>query len=559
MDSSAANGGDAKIPSEVDPSTGDILVVDDDPANLVAIQAALGNLDGRIVRARSGSEALAQLLVRDFALILLDVKMPSMDGLETARMVRSRKRSRHTPIIFITAYGRDDGDVLEAYALGAVDFLFKPLVAEVLRAKAAVFVELQRRTAKVALQAELLREHERKEHGRMLEAERRRWESESLRRQMQDLEAADRRKDEFLALLSHELRNPLAPIVAGLALLREKLSAEGLSDPSTLRACETMQRQAKHLTRLVDDLLDVSRITSGKVELQRTVLSVQDIVEHALMTSRPLIDERQHCVSIDVPPTPMLVVGDGVRLVQALANLLNNAARYTQPGGTIRVQCTQEEGWAVISITDSGQGIAPEFLPRIFEMFVQERGALGGGLGLGLTLAAEFVERHGGTVTATSDGVGLGSRFVVRLPTDQALADADMNVQSPACITTEAKPLVIVLIDDHPDIREMMQELLKARGHTVEVAENGENGVELVLRLRPDLALVDIGLPDIDGYDVAARVRRTLGQRGPRLVAMTGFGRDIDKRMAKDAGFDIHLVKPVDSDALNKVLSFEEV
>jgi signal transduction histidine kinase len=546
--------------SDPEPGTGDILVVDDNAANLMAIQAALGEFDGTIVRAQSGSEALGRLLERDFALILLDVKMPSMDGLETARMIRSRKRSRHTPIIFVTAYGRNDTEVLEAYKLGAVDFLFKPLVAEVLQAKVSVFVELQRRTAKVALQAGLLREHERHEHERTLESERQRWESESLRRQMEELEAADRRKDEFLALLGHEIRNPLMPIVTGLALLRKKLGAESASDAGALRACETMQRQAKHLTRLVDDLLDVSRITSGKVELRKAVISIQDVVEHALTMSRPLIDERRHDVAVDMPTPPLLVWGDPDRLVQVLANLINNAARYTEPGGAIRLECVEAKGFIELTVADSGCGIAPEFLPRIFDMFVQEVDGRGGGLGLGLTLAAQLVALHGGTIAAFSEGVGKGSRLVVRLPLEKKQSDGASKSDRPLPSSPrESKALVIALVDDQPDIRELMQELLAAWGHTVEIAEKGETGIALILRLRPDIAFVDIGLPDVNGYEVAARVRKTLGRPSPRLVAMTGFGRDSDRRMAREAGFDAYLVKPIDMDSLEKILSFEEV
>ncbi|HEX2675691.1 MAG TPA: response regulator, partial [Polyangiales bacterium] len=242
---------------------GDILVVDDNAANLVAIEAALGSLSSRVMRAQSGSEALRLMLDRDFALVLLDVNMPSMGGFETARVIRARKRSSHTPIIFITAYGRDDREVRAAYELGAVDFLFKPIVPEVLIAKAAVFVELQRRAAEVARQAEQIREHERREHERALEEERHRWQEQALRREMDQMAETDRKKDQFLAVLAHELRTPLSPIVTGLELLGEKLAELGTSDGSFLRIRDTMARQAKHLTRLVDDLLDISRISSG--------------------------------------------------------------------------------------------------------------------------------------------------------------------------------------------------------------------------------------------------------------------------------------------------------
>ncbi|HVU04516.1 MAG TPA: response regulator [Polyangiaceae bacterium] len=530
-----------------------ILVVDDNPANLIAIQAALGTFAGRVVRAQSGKEALGQLLIQDFAVILLDVKMPSMDGLETARMIRARKRSRHTPIIFITAHGRDDREVLQGYELGAVDFLFKPLVAEVLQAKVSVFIELDRRAAEMKRQAELLREHERREHERTLESERRRWEAESLRRQMDELEAADRHKDEFLALLGHELRNPLAPIVTGLELLRKKLAAAERTDAALVRTCVVMQRQARHLTRLVDDLLDVSRISTGKVELRRSVVALQDIIEQAVATSRPLIDSRGHVLEVRLPEERLRFRCDGVRLVQAVANLLNNAARYTDPGGRITIDCRADGPTVEIAVADTGRGIAPEFLPRIFEKFVQERDAAGGGLGLGLTVAAELVKLHAGTIEAFSDGAGRGSRFVIRIPVDEWLSEPTPLPATPP-EDTEGRPLVVALVDDNSDIRDLLQELLGAWGHRVEAAPTGGAGIELIVRLKPDVALVDIGLPDMDGYDVATSVRKTLGDGAVRLVAMTGFGRDTDKRLAREAGFDVHLVKPVDVDSLKRVL-----
>jgi signal transduction histidine kinase len=533
---------------------GDILVVDDHPPNLVAIRAALGDFEGDIVEARSGTEALGVLLLREVALILLDVKMPSMDGFETARMIRSRKRSRYTPIIFITAHDRDDDDVLEAYKLGAVDFLSKPILTDVLRAKVAVFVELQRRTAEVALQAELLREHERREHERVLEAERRRWEAEALRRQMDDLAKADKRKDEFLAVLGHELRNPLAPIVAGVEILRQRLTQSEGADPVVVRTCRTMQRQTEHITRLVDDLLDVARITSNKIELRPENVVLRDIVEQAIATSRPFIDERKHELRVEMPDEPVVLRGDAVRLVQSIANLLNNAARYTDPGGKIEIRCVLEGDSVQIHVHDNGRGISPDFLPKIFEMFIQEQGSARGGLGLGLTLASHLVALHGGTIRARSEGPGKGSEFVVTLPVDPSLsAPASKTVHPP-----QQGKFDIVLVDDNPDVRETMRELLVAWGHRVEMAQDGASAIDLILRVKPDFAFVDIGLPDMDGYGVAERVRDELGAAETRLIAMTGFGRDADRRQARAAGFDAHLAKPASIDSIKKVLSTEK-
>jgi signal transduction histidine kinase len=546
--------------SGADNDAGDILVVDDNLANLVAVEAALGSFEGRVVRAHSGREALGLLLKRDFALILLDVKMPTMDGFETARMIRARKRSSHTPIIFITAHNRDDREVLAAYALGAVDFLSKPVVAEVLCAKVSVFVELQRRTAEVARQAELIRRHERREHERALGEERSRWEAESLRRQMEQFAEADRRKDQFLAVLSHELRNPLAPLVTGLELLREQLAVNPLVDARVLRTRDIMERQAQHLARLVDDLLDMSRISSGKIELRKATVTVQEIIEQALSTSRPLIDTAGHAMQLDLPDEPLLVHGDAVRLVQVVANLLNNAARYTAPQGRIAIHVAPAADDTVeIRVTDNGRGIAPEFLSQVFDTFAQEQPQGGAGLGLGLSVVRRIVAMHEGTVDAHSEGRDRGSEFIVRLPLHEPdPASEAQPADSASSGPTMTKPLSIVLIEDSEDIRELMADLLRDWGHTVSVAGDGGAGAELVLSSQPDIAFIDIGLPVLDGYEVATRIRAHACKKPPRLVAMTGYGQESDKRRAMSAGFDAHLVKPASIDALKQALTFEE-
>jgi two-component system, sensor histidine kinase len=545
-------------------SLADILVVDDNPKNLVAIQTALGELGGRVQRAQSGSEALRLLLERDFALILLDVKMPTMDGFETARLIRARKRSAHTPIIFITAYDRDDAEILAAYELGAVDFLFKPIVPEVLRAKTTVFVELQSRTAEVARQAEQIREHERREHERSLAAERSRWEGEAMLRQMEQLAEVDRRKDRFLALLSHELRNPLAPIMAGLELLRGTFDQVPGIDEDARRTRDIMEKQARHLGRLVDDLLDLSRINSGKIELRREAITLQDLLQQALDTSRPILDERRHKLQINIPnesADPLWVHGDPVRLLQVLSNLLNNAARYTPEQGKIRVDVTRgTDGFATIKVADNGRGIAPEFLSKVFDAFTQEDQRTGAGLGVGLSVVRQLVSMHDGEVHADSAGAGLGSEFRVRLPLIAAAPPKGVATTSAAVNgSSKQRALSIVLIDDNEDIRELMSALLRRWGHNVETAPDGEEGCELALRAQPDVAFVDIGLPGMDGYGVAARLRSERKKDQLRLVAMTGFGQESDKRRALDAGFDLHIVKPASIEALQQALSFKEV
>jgi signal transduction histidine kinase len=583
-------------------SVGDILIVDDNPANLVGFEAALGDFAGRVVRAQSGADALRYLLDHDCALILLDVQMPSMDGFETAKLIRQRKRSHDTPIIFVTAYGREDADVLEAYKLGAVDFLFKPVSAEILRAKASVFVALRQRQAEIARQAELLRDHERRDHEQRLFDERRRWEEEALRRQRDEaqraavalerkaeelarsvaekaaaerelkrinheLSEADRRKDVFLAMLGHELRNPLASIVTGLELQRRTLETLTLPDEKGMqrlvRTRDTIERQARHLARLVDDLLDISRINSGKIDLRKQPVRVGDIVEQAVAAVRPLADERKHALVVTARSADATMLADPVRLTQIVANLLNNAARYTPDGGRIELDCDVDEtsgaGEVRFCVRDNGRGIAPEILPRIFEMFVQEQQG-GGGLGLGLTLVERLTSLHGGRVAVRSDGLGKGAEFTVVLPLGVAAIEPAGPSRGEASDDGEPasdgeRPLRVVLVEDNDDIRATLQELLGCYGHEVTVASEGEAGAALILERRPDVAFIDIGMPRLDGYGVASRVRAALPNARLRLVAMSGYGRPADRARSLEAGFDAHLTKPVAPEALLDILA----
>ncbi|NLE87301.1 MAG: response regulator [Myxococcales bacterium] len=569
------------------PGVDEILVVDDNRANLVAIQAALFGLGGRVVTASSGPEALRRLLERDFALLILDVQMPTMDGFETARLIRARQRSRHTPIIFVTAHHRDDRDVSQAYQLGAVDFLFKPIVPEILRAKATVFLQLQERTREVARQSQLLREHERRRHELELAEARRRWEEDALRRRMESerriaadmarradelartvaeleraereltrmnraLAEADRRKDEFLAVLAHELRNPLAPIVNSLGVL--KLLLGDAPDPGVRRAEEAIERQTRHLTRLVDDLLDLSRINSGKIELRTERLRLNDIVSQAVALAQPSIEQRRHELRVHLLESGGEVVADAVRLAQVLSNLLNNAARYTEPGGVIELTCAQDETHARVTVRDSGRGIPPELLDKVFDMFVQEQSG-GGGLGIGLSLVRSLVRLHGGTVTVASDGLNRGSAFTIELPragTQQSLQPSELPSPLPPAL-----PRRVVVVDDNQDVRETLGELLRGWGHEVVLAADGAEGVDRILEFRPDVALVDLGLPVLDGYGVALAVRAA--QRDAprtRLIAVSGFGRDADKQRALESGFDMHLVKPAAAEALLRALAY---
>jgi signal transduction histidine kinase len=548
----------------------DILVVDDRPENLTVVRVALRELDYRLVEAQSGREALRRLLEQDFALILLDVQMPGMNGFETARLIRARERSKHVPIIFITAFGPEEAEVLEAYELGAVDFLMKPIQPQILRAKASVFVELERRTDQVRRQAQLIRAHVLQERESALAEQRSRLESDALKQRLEEqrihaaeleslnrrLAEDDRRKDEFIALLGHELRNPLAPLVTGLELLA---SAEA---EVALKTRAVMKRQIEHLIRLVDDLLDMSRVSRGKIELRRAPVRAADVLEQALALSRPLIEERGHVLKVERGAFDASVDGDEVRLTQVLANLLNNAARYTEPGGTIEVCCEARNAGVEFTVKDNGRGISAQLLPRVFDLFMQAREG-GGGLGIGLTLVKQLVHMHGGRVMAKSAGLGLGSEFGVWLPAKLRGSDelAD-SCEEPAEAVPSTEPdrqkrptLAVALVEDNDDVRVLMGELLSSWGHTVSQASSGEVGVNLILKECPDIAFIDIGLPDIDGYELARRVRARLGSRPLQLVALSGFGQRCDRERALVAGFDHHLAKPASPADLQKLLA----
>ena len=528
----------------------DILVVDDHQTNLIAIEAALLPLGRKLVLAHSGVEALGRLLEQDFALIILDVAMPGMDGFETAKLVRSRERNRSTPIIFVTGMSWENDAVLRGYELGAFDFLLKPIRPEVLRAKATVFVQLQERTIELALKAEELRQAQGRAHQREMQAQRRRFETEVMERQMQQLAETDRRKDEFLAILAHELRNPLQPLQTAVEVLEHDPDK-----PVPVRIRKIVQRQVQHITRLVDDLLDVARFTAGKLELRREPIDLDAIVQEAVESCTTAIESRRHQLRVTAHNAPALINGDPVRLVQCVCNLINNAAKYTEPGGALTLDWGSERGEGFVRVTDNGRGIPPELLPKIFDMFVQERvtpdGA--GGLGLGLGLVKRLVELHGGIVRATSAGQGKGATFEIRLP---LVDDATLEKIKPMRPKSgpQTRPLRAVVCDDAPDLRDLVADLLRLRGHEVSVAGDGPAAIELIVTEKPDVALIDIGLPDMDGYEVARAIRRQLTEHKPRLIAMTGYGQASDRAAAFDAGFDAHIVKPASADKILRAL-----
>ncbi len=362
---------------------------------------------------------------------------------------------------------------------------------------------------------------------------------------------ADQRKDEFLATLSHELRNPLAPLRTALEVLRIAKSDPELAE----KARQTMERQLVHLVRLTDDLLDVSRITQNKVELRRERVDLCATLHSAIETTWPSIDSHDHTLRMDLPSRPVWVLADATRLAQVFSNLLSNAARYTPRGGRIFVTAAIENDRANIVVADTGVGIPADLLPRVFDMFTQlpaDRDRTHRGLGIGLTLAKRLVELHDGSIEARSDGPGRGSQFVVRLPvTQERDASIDSSVDAASAAPSGCRVLVA---EDDPDAAEMMEVMLQYKGHDVRLAGDGEQAVAIAEDFRPQIAFLDIGMPRMDGYEAARRIRAALGPR-VMLVALTGWGQDEDKRRSRDAGFDHHLTKPPEPETLDKLIA----
>lgn len=367
------------------------------------------------------------------------------------------------------------------------------------------------------------------------------------------LHVQHRRKDEFLATLAHELRNPLAPIGAGIEILRRTGSTNGVG----LELLNSMQRQLDHLVHLVDDLLDVSRVNRGKITLRRAPLDLRQSVHSAIETCQQTLDAKGHHLELDLPHDPLVIQGDPTRLVQIVANLLNNAAKYTEPGGRIRISLARDGGEAVIRVDDNGLGIAAEVLPTVWDLFTQARDTLDkadGGLGIGLSLVRRLVELHGGRVEAASLGRGYGSTFTVRFPLGMATPLLKTNA---APLTTQHRTSTyrILAIDDNPDAVWTLAMMLDLSGHQAKTAKNGCEGLALAREIQPDIIFVDIGLPDIDGYEVARRMRQQPETCRAVLVALTGWGTEEDLRKSKDAGFDAHLTKPVSMQTIDEVFS----
>ncbi|HEX2544203.1 MAG TPA: response regulator [Ramlibacter sp.] len=673
------------------PEKVNILVVDDLPEKHVVFTTILEELDQNIVSARSGQEALKYILEMEFAVILLDVNMPDIDGLETASLIRQYKKSAQTPIVFITAYV-DELQARRGYALGAVDYIPSPVVPEVLRSKVRVFVELFRMNRQLQKQAAQREELARSEAARaaaeeathradfLAEASRvlsrslnmddtiaamldlcvpklgerailgipdkdggvRRLEmhpapraddhaafAEAMGPELREVadqvlrdrqfrlwkrgdgraaalcplmagdeirgalallgdekffdsprsalirefagrasiaienarlysavQEADRRKNEFLAMLAHELRNPLAPIRNAVHILA---SAESLP-PKLGWARDVIGRQADHMARLIDDLLDVSRIVQGKVAVKPEKLQLSTLIERSVEASSPRLGAREQVLDVVLPKENVELEGDSVRLSQVLSNLVNNACKFSPPKSRIRLESTYYDGELQISVKDEGAGIAPEFLPHMFELFAQADQSLDrsqGGLGIGLTLVKHLVELHGGRVWATSEGLGKGAQVTIALPatttTDSTMEPLPTVSHRPAPASAAASRILVV--DDLAASAETLMTLLEMEGFQVRVAHEGQDALRIAREFKPNVVLLDIGLPGMNGFEVANGLRSQPESRDALLIALTGYGEAESRNRSAQAGFDFHMVKPADVNLLLSMLA----
>ena len=523
----------------------EVLVVDDDRGTLAAVEVALDGIDADLVVASTAEEALRAVSRGNLAVVLLDVRLPSMSGLEVARRIRKRASIRHLPIIFMTAHDGDE-EMRRGYELGAVDFLVKPFVIEVLRAKVQVFVELHNRAVALRSRDVQLRRLEREAAECRLEEARLEWEAAALRqavaREREEkvkLEDVDRRRDAFLALLAHELRNPLVPLVTGLERIRAQV--DGIA--SVKSACEAMDRQVDHIVRLVDDLLDMSQIAEGKVELRREPVDVRGCIEHGVEMCTPVLERAGHRVHLGLGATPLVCFADPFRVTQVLGNVLANMARDMSRAGDIRIAAGIDGSEVVVRV---------RAMEGVREAALEERmaGARLDAGSLGLAIARRVAELHGGRLHVRNGDSGV--QLELTLPRTDEAADIVPRDSPPISVNPVRRRVLVV--EDSEDVRELMHELLVDWGHEVHVVRDGRAAIEAAASLRPDVVLLDIGLPDLDGYDVALRIRGALAGARPLLVAFTAFGREDDRIRSLDAGFDAHLVKPPRLDVLREIL-----
>ena len=482
-----------------------------------------------------GEQALAAARRLRPDLILSDVMMPRVGGLELLKALRSDESLKDIPVILLSARA-GEASRIEGLDSGADDYLVKPFAAREL-------------LARVGASIELIRIRTEGEQKLRLALTRLQDQFELLDEARRQLEAADRQKDEFLAMLAHELRNPLSPIFTAA----EVLSRSSADQPRSRQAIATIKRQATQLTRLVDDLLDVSRITQGRIELKRQTLELSGVIAQAVETVEPLLREKRHEFAVTAGYAQLHVCGDSTRLVQCLVNVLTNAAKYTDPGGSVRVETRSDDTHAFITVADTGAGMPAELLPRVFDLFVQGERTLDraqGGLGIGLSVVKKLLQMHGGEIAARSEGVGKGSTFEIRLPrVEPGIAAA------PGAEPQSIPPRRVFIVDDNADAADSLAELLRLDGHEVCAVYSPAEALAQMESFRPDIALLDIGLPDMDGFELARRLRERPALAGVTFVALTGYGQLEDRRRVRESGFDHHFTKPVDLAVLERILA----
>jgi signal transduction histidine kinase len=502
-----------------------VLIVDDNDVARYAKRRTLQRAGYEVVEAATGGEALERLAEHEPRLLVLDVQLPDMSGWEVCRRIKEQNDTRSTLVLQVSATYVREEDTVRALEGGADACLTEPIEPTVL--VATVRALLRTRHAEDALRGALQREQA----------------ARSL------AESANRAKDEFLAMLGHELRNPLGAICNAIAVAR-------LGADNRERALEIAGRQAEQLTKLIDELLDVARITHGRIALRTERVPLHRVLAAALETAEIFVREHGHRLHVEVPEAPIEVEGDPGRLEQVFVNLLENSAKYTERGGEISVSLSAGSGRARVSVRDNGAGIPPEMLQSIFELFTQGQRPLHrpqSGLGLGLSLVRRIVELHGGEVVAHSEGPGHGSEFLVSLPLAPAHSVGASSARTSGA--HEARQLDVVVIEDDHDARESLAMLLERFGHKVRVFGDGRAGIDGARRQPPDVLIVDIGLPEIDGYDVVRLARAHPSLQGVPLVALTGYSRPHGRPAPLEAGFTHHLVKPVEPAALRALLA----
>ena len=504
-----------------------ILNVNDHEQTRYLVGRMLRQAGYEVLEAGTGEDALRLASVKQPDLIVLDVKLPDFSGFEVARMVKSRKETSSIIVLQTSATFVTIDKKVEGLESGADSYLTHPFEPAELLATVKALLRLRRA-------------------------------EQDLQRRADDLQEADRRKDEFLAMLAHELRNPLAAISTATSLIDTYRHDE-------LRFRQVrgvLERQTKHLARLVDDLLDVARITRNRIELQREPVDLAPLLAETVDLVRPLFLSRGQTLEVHVEDERLRVRGDATRLQQIVSNLLDNASKYSDKGGRIEVTLRRLEhegaSLGVFKVKDAGMGIAPNVLPHVFELFVQADESLErarGGMGIGLTLVKRLVEMHGGKVKAASEGLGKGAEFEVRLPLIDSHGAARPARPTPSvALTTGKVPRRILIVEDNQDARDTLQAFLEVEGHQVSTAPDGVRGLELALSGNFELAIVDVGLPGLNGFEVAERVRASHRMEKLHLVALTGYGGSEQRVRAIKAGFDLHLVKPVDLETLLQVI-----